>query len=193
LSLRHSPFNAEKTKLLIAHFRNICSALVISTLVVGFLQGILFTMGCAIARMPNLPLIGLATFLASFIPAVGSSPVYISMIVYAFIVGEWWQVAVVAFFAALVAISDNTVRPLLLRTGAHMHPIIALTSVLAGVASFGFAGIFFGPILMTMLFQIYSATFESTAELAVTEASPHPDGTAQSVAPLDSDPATART
>ena len=46
---------------------------------------------------------------------------------------------------------DNVLKPMILRGQANLHPLLALLSVLGGVAAMGPIGIFVGPMAVAFL------------------------------------------
>jgi predicted PurR-regulated permease PerM len=50
--------------------------------------------------------------------------------------------------AIVIAAVDNFVRPLVLRGGsANLHPLLAFVAAFGGLQTFGFIGVFLGPIV----------------------------------------------
>jgi predicted PurR-regulated permease PerM len=50
----------------------------------------------------------------------------------------------------LAGISDNIVKPLVLKGKTALHPFLGLISVLGGLKAFGVAGIFLGPVITAL-------------------------------------------
>jgi predicted PurR-regulated permease PerM len=52
-----------------------------------------------------------------------------------------------AVVALMVAMTDNFVRPLFLRGATNLHPLVAFVAAFGALQSFGFVGVFLGPII----------------------------------------------
>src|SRR5262249_59814122 len=106
---------------------------------------------------------------------VGGSPVgWVPAVVYLYFDGRTWP-AVGLFLFGLLLISgiDNVVKPLILRGGAQIHPLLGFLAILGGVLAFGFHGFLIGPVILSLVLsaiRIYrldvlrAATVASAAE-----------------------------
>ncbi len=124
----------------------ICRALVMATLIVALIQASLFVLGCAIAGISNLFVIGFIVFLMSFVPLVGPTPLTFGMAFYHLFFGETSTGVIVLITAGMVSTIDNFVRPFVLKGEANLHPLLAFVGVFGGLQTMGFAGIFLGPL-----------------------------------------------
>jgi predicted PurR-regulated permease PerM len=50
----------------------------------------------------------------------------------------------------ITGIVDNLVRPLVLKGGSDMHPLISLVAILGGLEFFGLLGVLLGPVIVAM-------------------------------------------
>jgi predicted PurR-regulated permease PerM len=57
------------------------------------------------------------------------------------------------FLFGLLLISgiDNVVKPLILRGGAQIHPLLGFLAILGGVLAFGFHGFLVGPVILSLV------------------------------------------
>jgi predicted PurR-regulated permease PerM len=54
----------------------------------------------------------------------------------------------------IVGLIDNVLRPLVLKRGIHIHPLLILLSVFGGIGFFGPIGFVMGPIIVSLLFAL---------------------------------------
>src|SRR5690606_4955450 len=87
------------------------------------------------------------TFVLTWIPLVGSTPVWLVGSVYLWINAGVSRVLAMVVFGMVCGISDNLVRPWVLKGRGDMHPLVSLVSIFGGIKLFGIFGVFFGPIL----------------------------------------------
>ena len=52
----------------------------------------------------------------------------------------------------VVSAIDNFIRPLFISEGSKVHILIVFTGVVGGLATWGFIGIFVGPLILSMFF-----------------------------------------
>jgi len=153
--LEMSPFSAEKNKKIISSLKAAIRSVVIGSLLIACIQGFLCGFGFFLFGVPNFVLWGTAAALASFVPGVGTSIVWIPAILYLFFFGSsgiWvgeliWSILLVAFI-------DNFLSPFIINKGVKIHPLFILFSVLGGLQFFGPAGLLLGPLVLSLLFVI---------------------------------------
>lgn len=157
----NSFFPKEQTEEIFQRFKGLCRAVLLASLVSGMVQAAIYFVAGAIARVDDLLVLGFSVFLGSFIPVVGAAPLTFGLAFYFIFTGSKFM-GITLLVAALVAsVADNFVRPIVLRGGANLHPLIAIVSLFGGLQVFGFAGVFIGPILAGMFFVFLDAYFKS--------------------------------
>ena len=65
-----------------------------------------------------------------------------------------WAVFMALWGFFVISGIDNIVKPLLISRGASMPFVLVLLGVLGGVLAFGFVGIFLGPVLLAVGFNL---------------------------------------
>jgi predicted PurR-regulated permease PerM len=68
--------------------------------------------------------------------------------------GSMFAGFVFLFFSAVVAVSDNIVRPYMLKGGGELHPLVGFVAAFGGLNAMGFYGLFIGPVLAGIFFTI---------------------------------------
>ena len=99
-------------------------------------------------------LAGGATFVCSWIPLVGSSPVWLIGAIYLFSQGSTLRACIMVAFGLLAGIVDNIIRPAVLNGRSNMHPLVSLVAIFGGIGMFGILGIFMGPILAAVMISL---------------------------------------
>jgi len=117
-------------------------------------QGIVATIGFAIAGVPAVLLLGAATALFSLIP-VGPPLIWGGAAIWLFYQGSaGWAVFMLLWGIFLISSVDNVVKPLLISRGSNLPFILVLFGVMGGVLAFGFVGVFIGPTLLAVVFSL---------------------------------------
>jgi predicted PurR-regulated permease PerM len=68
-----------------------------------------------------------------------------------FVKSTWGAIGLALWGACVVSTIDNVIKPIVLHGQSKLHPLLALLSVLGGVAALGPIGIFVGPIAVAFL------------------------------------------
>lgn len=139
------------------------NSVVKGNLLIALIQGTVATIGFTLFGLPNPVLWGTVTAISALIPAVGTSLVMMPVILYFFATGMTGQAIGMAVWAVLaVGLIDNMLGPKLVGRGAELHPLLILLSVLGGLAVFGAAGIFLGPLSVALLLALLTIHAESS-------------------------------
>lgn len=123
------------------------------------IQGCISLLGYWICGVPNMLLAALFTAVASVIPIVGTAIIWVPLAGYLAIKGEWVMALVLLGYGGIIiSQSDNLIRFILQKKMADIHPLITIFGVVAGLPLFGFMGVIFGPLLVS-LFLLFLEMF----------------------------------
>lgn len=147
------PFNEINTQNVVHEINMIVRSNAIGIPLLAIIQGSVAMIGYWLFGAPNILLSGLLTCFASIIPMVGTTLVWIPIAIYMALIGNWLQAAGLALYGALiVAQLDNLIRFMIQKKMADIHPLITVFGVVIGLSIFGFMGIIFGPLLLSLFF-----------------------------------------
>lgn len=160
----NSIFSPRKTDELLKLGQNLCHSVLVATILAGVAQAGLVVGACLLAgiHFNSVALIGLISFMASFLPLIGNAPVTLGLILYGFAIGDTTVLVIFIITAFLVSVADNVVRPLVLNEGAKLHPLIAFVAAFAALDAIGFYGLFIGPVVAGIFFYSLSIVTRST-------------------------------
>lgn len=117
-------------------------------------QALVAALGFAIAGVPGVPLLGVATFIMSLVP-IGPPIIWGGAALWLFDQGSTgWGVFMVVWGLVLISGVDNVVKPLLISRGSDLPFLLVLLGVLGGVLAFGFVGLFIGPTLLAVGYSL---------------------------------------
>lgn len=120
-------------------------------------QGAVAALGFWLAGAHRVALLGLATAVCSQIPLVGSAVVWAPLAIALALHGSWFAAVFVAGWSLLLTASvDNVLKPLIYRHGLAIHPVLFLVAMLGGLATFGPAGLLFGPFVLVLFLTLYT-------------------------------------
>jgi len=130
---------------------------------VAFAQGVVGLIGYLIIGV-NEPLFWFGvTCIAGMLPVVGAALAYVPLIIIFFANDQTWQgVAMAIYGFGVIGTVDNVLRFTLLKKLGNVHPLTTVFGVIIGLNLFGFIGLIFGPLLISLfmlLLKIYSNEF----------------------------------
>lgn len=145
------PFSDGNKKNVLNEINNIVRSNAIGIPLLGVIQGIIALLGYFIFQTPDPLLFGLLTCFATIIPIIGTSLVWFPLAVYLALSGNWINALGLSAYAVLVISNiDNFIRLILQKKMADIHPLTTIFGVVIGLSLFGFMGVIFGPLLLSI-------------------------------------------
>lgn len=162
---RISFFPEVQTELLFGSFAELCRSVLLASVVSGFTQALVYLVGLIASGSDNLALYTLVVFFASFVPIVGAAPFTFGFALFTLFTEPTKGPGIALLVAAgIAAVVDNIVRPIVLKGGANLHPLIALLGLFGGLAFFGFSGVFIGPVIVGMFVVSVECTLRAAGK-----------------------------
>lgn len=147
------PFNATNTEHVIHEINMIVRSNAIGIPLLAVIQGGVAMIGYFIFGAPNALLLGFLTCFATVIPMVGTGLIWFPVAVYMALTGNWPNaIGLAAYGGIIVSQLDNLIRFILQKKMADTHPLITIFGVVIGLSLFGFMGVIFGPLLLSLFF-----------------------------------------
>ncbi len=129
----------------------------------GLAQAVAALIGFLIAGVPGAVMLASLVFILSIIPA-GPALIWVGATVWlAYNDQPGWATFMVLWGFFVISGIDNIVKPLLISRGAAMPFVLVLLGVFGGVLAFGFVGIFLGPTLLAVGFNLVRRWTETRA------------------------------
>lgn len=132
---------------------------------VAVIQGIFALIGYWIAGVEEPFIWFIATCVAAVIPVLGSALVYVPLGIMLIAQGQTtWGVFLLLYGFLVIGSVDNIFRFWLQEKIGNIHPLITIFGVIIGLNLFGFIGLIFGPILISLfllLIEIYGKEFNA--------------------------------
>jgi predicted PurR-regulated permease PerM len=104
--------------------------------------------------VPHATFFAFVTFLIALVPALGAAPVVVGVGILQLSTGSRLAGVVLLLWAVPVSLIDNLVRPVLLRRGLAVHPVVIFFTLLGGLAAFGPIGFLLGPLSVAFLLAV---------------------------------------
>lgn len=151
------PFKDAHKRSILAKINLMVKSNAIGIPLVAILQGGIATVGYFIFDAPNPILFGFLSCFASIIPMVGIGLIWAPLVAYMFLTGDWQHAIGLAAYSAIITSStDNLLRFMLQKRLANIHPLITIFGVIIGLSLFGFMGIIFGPLMLSVFLLCFN-------------------------------------
>lgn len=162
-----TPLPNKYDKEIFRKFRVVSKSIMGSTFITAGAQGIIGAIGFMIVGLPAF-FAGIGMAFLSLLPYVGAALVWAPAGIYLLVIGKIWQgIFLLAWGAGVVSMVDNFLRAYLIKDIAQVHPLFIIFSILGGIALFGFWGVIFGPLIISLtvtILHIYELEYEKVLE-----------------------------
>jgi predicted PurR-regulated permease PerM len=139
---------------LLSDFRRATAAVLFSTMATAVVQSLVAYLGYLVTQVPHATFFAFVTFLIALVPALGAAPVVVGVGILQLSTGSRLAGVVLLLWAVPVSLIDNLVRPVLLRRGLAVHPVVIFFTLLGGLAAFGPIGFLLGPLSVAFLLAV---------------------------------------
>ncbi|MBA3974369.1 MAG: hypothetical protein C0504_09155 [Candidatus Solibacter sp.] len=147
------PIARDRLDLILSTLKSAIVANVYGMVAVAASQGALVGIGFALTGFASPVFWGVVAAFASLIPFIGTALIVGPAVLVLLVAGSYGKAAFLLVWGiVVVGMSDNVVRPMVLKQGMQMSTLAIFLSLMGGVQAFGFMGLFAGPVILTMAF-----------------------------------------
>jgi predicted PurR-regulated permease PerM len=107
-----------------------------------------------VAGIPGASLITFAVLILGIIQ-VGPSVVLIPIAIWSGTAMETTTALLITIYLIPVSLLDNVLRPLVMARGLDTPTLIILIGVIGGTISYGITGLFLGPIVLAVIWELF--------------------------------------
>jgi predicted PurR-regulated permease PerM len=174
-----SPLDMEHNDAILGEMEATIKATMLSIVAVAMVEGVMGGLAFWVAGLPYAAFWGAVMILASVLPVVGISLIWVPGVIYLFLQGHVASaMGLTIFFLLLAGVVESVLRPFLSKGTRHIPIIFVLFAILGGLSYFGMVGFILGPLILSFLLsllQIYRKTVLTPA-LAIDAAPPEKKG-----------------
>ena len=123
---------------------------------ISALQAFFAGLGLLVAGIPGASLITSAVLVLGIIQ-IGPAIVLIPLIIWSWTAMETTTALLFTAYMIPVSLLDNALRPLLMGRGLQTPTLVILIGVIGGTISFGITGLFLGPIILAVIWELIVA------------------------------------
>jgi predicted PurR-regulated permease PerM len=151
--IRTLPFSKHLEQKIGLKLEEAIESVVLGNLFVSLLQGLFLYILLFLWGIPNSFLFATIATFFSLIPVVGTSVIWLPVMVYLGLFSSSWAFAIpfgiLSFSGYLIL--ENYIKPNFLDKKLNMHPFLIFLSLIGGINQFGVVGIVIGPVSLTFL------------------------------------------
>ncbi|MBM1105886.1 AI-2E family transporter [Aurantibacter crassamenti] len=159
------PISDENLKIIGSETREMVRANALGIPLVAIAQGIVALIGFLIFGIENSFFWAVIVSIGSMIPFVGNLLGTIPVFILSLSSGHTFQAwSILLYGIIIVGSTDNLIRLYVLQKLDNVHPLITLIGIIVGIPLFGFIGLIFGPLLISLfliIVRIYKKEFGS--------------------------------
>jgi predicted PurR-regulated permease PerM len=159
----HMPLRDENAVMLGKEVKNMVLSNAVGIPVIAILQGVVALIGYLIIGVKEPWFWFVVTCITAMIPVVGAALAYIPLAIIFFANGDTGKgIFMLIYGFGVIGTVDNVFRFTLAKKIGNIHPLVTVFGVIIGLSVFGFIGLIFGPLLISLfllLLKIYSSEF----------------------------------
>lgn len=157
------PMRPENISIIGKEVNSVVKSNAIGIPLIAIIQGLVALLGFFIFGVPNPWFWFVITAVGSMIPFIGTAIGIVPVVFILFSTGQIFEaIGILIYGILVVGTSDNLFRIIVQKKLANIHPLITLIGVIIGVSLFGFIGLIFGPLLISLflvVLRIYKEEF----------------------------------
>ena len=123
---------------------------------VSLLQAVLAGIGLTVAGVPGASLIAFGVLVMAIVQ-IGPSVVIVPVIIWSWMTMETWTALIFTAYMVPVNLIDNVLRPIIFARGLKTPMLVILVGVIGGTLSNGIIGLFVGPIVLAVTWDLLVA------------------------------------
>lgn len=163
---RIAPLEPRHTRALLSEAREVGRTAFIGTIATAIVQGVLAGIGYAALGVPQPVTWAIVTALASFLPVIGTAIVWVPVSGYLLMDGHPVRALLLVIYGIVIvtSLADYVIRPRIVGSRGHGHPLLTLIALLGGIEVFGLAGLIVAPVVMSVFvaaFRLYERELRS--------------------------------
>ncbi|HKC37398.1 MAG TPA: AI-2E family transporter [Chitinophagaceae bacterium] len=159
----HIPLRDENAEILGKEVKNMVLSNAVGIPVIAVLQGVVALIGYLIIGVKEPWFWFVVTCITAMLPVVGAALAYIPLAIIFFANDDTGKgIFMLIYGFGVIGTVDNIFRFTLAKKIGNIHPLVTVFGVIIGISLFGFIGLIFGPLLISLfllLLKIYSNEF----------------------------------
>jgi predicted PurR-regulated permease PerM len=148
---------------------------------VAILQSLLAGIGLKLAGVAHAGVLAFAVLVLAILQ-IGATPVLIPVTIWIWATTDFTPALLMTIYLLVVGLADNVLRPMLMGRGLNTPMLVIFIGVLGGTLAHGIVGLFIGPIILAVAWELMMAWIRDDQAEAV---SPDAEQSAEKAAGLN--------
>ncbi|AMA59628.1 AI-2E family transporter [Bradyrhizobium sp. CCGE-LA001] len=123
---------------------------------VAIIQALLAGVGFKLAAIPSAGLLAIIVMLLSIVQ-IGAAVVFLPVVIWVWMSMDVMPALLFTIFFAIVGLLDNILKPLVMGRGLTTPTLVILVGVIGGTIAHGIIGLFIGPIILAVAWELVAA------------------------------------
>jgi len=155
------PIRESQKSIIKQRIDDVMKAVIFGNLIIAFIEGIIATIIFLLLGISMSFILGLLVMFFALIPPLGAAIIWAPAAIILFIMGEYTK-AIILFVLCLAIMGsmDNLLKPRLIGKKVRLSSLWILLGVLGGMVTFGFVGIFIGPLILALFVTVIALVSE---------------------------------
>jgi predicted PurR-regulated permease PerM len=120
---------------------------------VAIIQALLAGIGFKLAGIPSAGLLAFAVLLLTIVQ-IGGAIVMFPVIIWIWLDKEFTTALLLTLFLGIVGVLDNVLKPLVMGRGLSTPTLVIFVGVIGGTLAHGLVGLFIGPIILSLAWEL---------------------------------------
>jgi predicted PurR-regulated permease PerM len=146
-----SPFSKDVENKFFELSRGITASIIYGHFIVGIAQGIIAGLGFLIFNVQSALLLTILAAIAGILPIIGTSIIWIPVVIYLVIAGNTFAAFGVGIFGIISSLIDTPMRTMIVSKRTKIHSSVLIIGMIGGLFLFGFVGFILGPLILAYL------------------------------------------
>ena len=129
---------------------------------IAVLQSLLIGVGLIVAGVPHAGLLTLAALVLGIVQ-LGTLPVLAPLVIWYWLTRDPSSAVLFTLYMAPVGALESLLRPLVLGQGLETPMLVILIGVIGGTIAYGLPGLFLGPIILALLYELVAFWLQGEA------------------------------
>lgn len=139
---------------------------------VAALQAVLSGIGLKLAGIPSAGILAFAVLLLGILQ-IGSAVILFPVIIWVWTSKDFAPALMLTVYLLVVGLADNVLKPILMGRGLSTPVLVIFIGVLGGTFAHGIVGLFVGPIVLAVAWQLTMAWIRQDQSGAASDAAEH--------------------
>lgn len=138
---------------------------------VAIIQALLAGIGLKLAAVPSAGLLAILVLLLSIVQ-IGAAIVIVPVLIWIWMDKDVTTALLLTVFLVVVGLLDNILKPLVMGRGLSTPTLVILIGVIGGTLAHGIIGLFIGPIILAVAWELAAAWIRIDRAAALQEQDP---------------------